>query len=128
VCVGARPPLIAFNLLLDTEEVSTAREIARRIRAASPGGLPGVRAIGLHLDSRRCSEVSVNVVDCERTTLKELVQRVRDEARSLGAGVAETELVGLAPLAAVLDAAAAELALPRLLERQILERRLLEEE
>jgi glutamate formiminotransferase len=128
VCVGARTPLVAFNLLLDTAEVAIAREIARRIRAATTGGLPGVRAIGLYLESRRRAQVSVNVVDCERTTLRALVQRVRDEARSLGAGVAATELVGLAPLAAVLDAAASELALPRLLERQILERRLLEED
>jgi glutamate formiminotransferase len=126
VCVGARMPLVAFNLVLDTAEVETAREIARRIRMATPGGLPGVKAIGLYLESRRCVQVSVNLVDCQRTTLGALVRRVRDEAHDLGARVSTTELVGLAPLGAVLDAAAAELLLPGLEESQILESRLLE--
>ncbi|HUP25283.1 MAG TPA: glutamate formimidoyltransferase [Thermoanaerobaculia bacterium] len=126
VCVGARVPLVAFNVLLDTAEVETAREIARRIRAATPGGLSGVKAIGLYLESRGCAQVSVNLVDCQRTTLGALVRRVRDEARALGARVSTTELVGLAPLGSVLDAAAAELLLPGLEERQILESRLLD--
>jgi glutamate formiminotransferase len=126
VCVGARPPLIAFNLELDTADAAIAREIARRIRATAAGGLPGVQAIGLHLPSRGLAQVSVNVVDPERTTLRDLVRRVRDEAGSLGVEIRGAELVGLAPLGAVLDAAAAELGLRLLPPAQILERRLLE--
>jgi glutamate formiminotransferase len=126
VCVGARPPLVAFNLLLDTGDVAIAREVARRIRATTPGGLPGVQALGLALASRGRSQVSVNVCDCERTSLLMLVRRVRDEAGALGAAVVSSELVGLAPLAAVVDAAAAALDLPALSAGQVLEQRLLE--
>ena len=126
VCVGARTPLVAFNMVLSTDEVATAREIARRIRASTAGGLPGVKAIGLYLESRRRAQVSVNLVDYARTDLGSLVRRVREEASALGTRVEECELVGLAPASAVLGAAAAELALPGLAERQILELRLLE--
>jgi glutamate formiminotransferase len=127
VCVGARTPLVAFNLLLGTGEVAAAREIARRIRASTAGGLPGVKAIGLYLESRGRAQVSVNLVDPAQTDLGALVRRVREEAHGLGTTVDACELVGLAPLAAVLGAAAADLALPGLGEHQILERRLLEE-
>jgi glutamate formiminotransferase len=125
VCVGARWPLVAFNVLLAATEIAAAREIARRIRSATPGGLPGVKAIGLYLESRGCAQVSVNLVDYTRTTLGELMRRIREEARELGARVAGSELVGLAPLGAVLDAAATELELPGLAAGEILEHRLL---
>jgi glutamate formiminotransferase len=93
VLVAARPPLIAFNLDLKTEDVDLAKEIAAEIRE-SEGGLPGVRAIGLRVRGR--AQVSTNVHDHRVTSLREIVERV--ERRAPVAGI---ELVGLAPKAAL---------------------------
>jgi glutamate formiminotransferase / 5-formyltetrahydrofolate cyclo-ligase len=94
VLVGARPPLVAFNLDLATDDVELARRIAATLRE-SGGGLPGVRAIGLFLAGRGCAQVSTNVHDHRAAPLREIVERVRARAE-----IAETELVGLAPEAA----------------------------
>jgi glutamate formiminotransferase len=92
--VTARPPLVAFNVDLATDDVELARAIAADLRE-SGGGLPGVRALGLYLDSRRRAQVSTNVHDHRAAPLAEIVARVRARAP-----VAECELVGLAPAAA----------------------------
>ena len=92
--VTARPPLIAFNLDLDTDDLELARTIAARLRE-SGGGPPGVRAIGLYLPARERAQVSFNVHDYTRAPLALLVEEVRRDAP-----VAEAELVGLAPAAA----------------------------
>ncbi|MEA2481984.1 MAG: glutamate formiminotransferase / 5-formyltetrahydrofolate cyclo-ligase [Thermoleophilaceae bacterium] len=92
--VTARPPLIAFNVDLVTDDVAVARRIAARLRE-SGGGPPGVRAIGLALPSRGRAQVSFNVHDHRAAPLRDLVAAVRQEAE-----VAEAELVGLAPAAA----------------------------
>jgi glutamate formiminotransferase / 5-formyltetrahydrofolate cyclo-ligase len=94
VLVTARPPLIAFNLDLDTGDVELARSIAASLRE-SGGGPPGVRAIGLYLPARGRAQVSFNVHDHRAVPLRLLVEEVRKRAR-----VAEAELVGLAPAAA----------------------------
>ncbi len=120
VCVGARPPLIAFNLWLDGA-LSTARSIAASIRESADGGLPGVRALGLRLASFNLSQVSVNVIDHTATSLPELVERVRGEAAARGARVTRSELIGLTPRAALAGAGAEELMLPALDKRQIIE-------
>jgi glutamate formiminotransferase len=95
VLVTARPPLIAFNVDLDTEDVALAMSIARELRE-SGGGPPGVRAMGLHLPRRRRAQVSFNVHDHRAAPLRELVEAVARRAP-----VAEAELVGLAPRAAL---------------------------
>lgn len=95
VLVTARPPLIAFNVDLDTEDVTLAMAIAAELRE-SGGGLPGVRAIGLHLPHRRRAQVSFNVHDHRAAPLRDLVDAVARRAP-----VAEAELVGLAPRAAL---------------------------
>ena len=92
--VAARPPLIAFNLDLVTDDVEVARRIARGLRERD-GGLPGVRALGLFLPSRGRAQVSTNVHDYKATPLHTIVEAVREQA-----DVAEAELVGLAPEAA----------------------------
>jgi glutamate formiminotransferase len=97
VLVTARPPLIAFNLDLDTDNLNLARAIAARLRE-SGGGLPGVRAIGLYLPARKRAQVSFNVHDHRAVPLRLLVEEVRRDAP-----VAEAELVGLAPAAAFDD-------------------------
>jgi glutamate formiminotransferase len=97
--VTARPPLAAFNVELDSEDVEVARAVAAGLRE-SGGGLPGVRAIGLRLGSGR-GQVSTNVHDPARTGLGEVVERVRALAGPLGARPVEAELVGLIPAAAL---------------------------
>ena len=120
VCVGARPPLVAFNLLLDTDQVAAAKRIAASLRE-SGGGPPGVRALGFVLESRGQAQVSVNLTDCERTSLLDVVQRADELAQAAGVQVVETELVGLAPRRTVPPAGADALRLPGLSARQILE-------
>ena len=92
--VTARPPLVAFNIDLDSDDVELAKDIAAGLREAG-GGPAGVRAIGLYLADRGRAQVSLNVHDPESTPLADLVARVRERA-----SVAEAELVGLAPRAA----------------------------
>lgn len=93
--VAARPPLVAFNLDLATDDVELAREVATAVRE-SGGGLPGVRAIGLQLPGRGRAQVAVNVHDHRAAPLAAVVAAVRARAE-----IAEAELVGLAPRAAL---------------------------
>ncbi len=125
--VGARFFLLAVNARLATSDVTTARAIARAVREAS-GGLPGVRALGLYLESRGCAQVSMNLVDFRRTSLIDLLAKVESEARAHGTEVTATELVGLAPAAALLEPLRLLLRSDALGQRQIVEWRLLEEE
>jgi glutamate formiminotransferase len=99
--VTARPPLAAFNVELDSDDVEIARSVAAGLRE-SGGGLSGVRAIGLLLSSGR-AQVSTNVHDPLAVPLGEVVERVRALAAPLGARPVEAELVGLIPQAALRD-------------------------
>jgi glutamate formiminotransferase/glutamate formiminotransferase/formiminotetrahydrofolate cyclodeaminase len=92
--VTARPPLVAFNIDLASDDVDLARAIAAELRE-SGGGFPGVRALGLHLPARGRAQVSMNVHDHRAAPLAEIVARVQARAP-----IAECELVGLAPAAA----------------------------
>ena len=98
--VGAREPLIAFNVNLDTADVETARVIAGRIRT-SGGGLAALRAIGVRqrdpAGRRILAQVSMNLLDWRRTSLREAFRRVLTEAGAAGAGVVHSEIVGLVP-------------------------------
>jgi glutamate formiminotransferase len=121
--VGARPPLVAYNLDLETDDVAVARDIAAGVRE-SGGGMPGVQAIGLYLPLSGHAQVSMNVLDLERAPLHEVVARVAAEARARGVAVRGGELVGLVP-AAVLDAArAVGASIPGVDETRVLERAL----
>src|SRR3954447_1587594 len=95
--VTARPPLIAFNVELDSSDIELARSIAAEIRE-SGGGLRGVRALGLPLESRGRVQVSMNVHDYKQAPLAAIVERIAARAP-----VAEAELVGLAPAAALAE-------------------------
>jgi glutamate formiminotransferase/glutamate formiminotransferase/formiminotetrahydrofolate cyclodeaminase len=123
VLVGARKPLVAYNLDLATADVDVARAVAAAVRESS-GGLAGVQAIGLLLPRSGRVQVSTNVVDLERTPLHELVEAVTREAQALGVGVAGGELVGLVPQRTLDEATAAGIALPGVDESQVLERRI----
>lgn len=122
VLVGARRPLVAYNVELETGDVGIAREIAERVRE-SAGGMHGVQAIGLYLPSSGRVQVSVNVIDVERAPLHEVVERVRAEAASRGVAVAGGELVGLVPERVLLAARAAGVDLPDVDDSRVLERR-----
>jgi glutamate formiminotransferase / 5-formyltetrahydrofolate cyclo-ligase len=98
--VTARPPLVAFNVELDTSDLDLAKAVAARVREAG-GGLRGVRAIGVMLATRGVAQVSTNVHDPLRVPLREVVEAVRDEVERLGAHVTGAEVVGLVPQAAL---------------------------
>jgi glutamate formiminotransferase len=118
VAVGARPFLVAFNAYLDTDDVGVARAVASEIRERD-GGLPGVKALGLQVAGR--AQVSMNLTDLEVTPIPVALEAVRRSAAERGARVETTELVGLVPLAAILDAARYYLALPELGPEHVLE-------
>ena len=98
-CVGARPFLIAWNINLATDDLELARRIAHRIRESS-GGLPAVQAKGFFIDELGCAQVSMNLLDFARTPLWAAWEAVRAEAAEDGVEIEESELIGLAPLAA----------------------------
>jgi glutamate formiminotransferase len=125
VIVGARRPLIAFNVNLATDDVEIARAIAAVVRERG-GGFPGVRALGLLLPRAGRAQVSMNVEDYEAAALHEIVDRVEDEARTRGVEVAGAELVGLMPAGAAAVAAGAVLRIEGLSRSRVLEVRLLE--
>ena len=124
VLVGARRPLIAFNVNL-RGELETAREVAALIRETG-GGFPGVRALGLDLPSVGLVQVSMNVEDWEAAALHDIVARIEQEALFRGATVVGSELVGLMPAAAAAAAAGAMLRIDGFDSSRVLELRLLE--
>jgi glutamate formiminotransferase / 5-formyltetrahydrofolate cyclo-ligase len=104
VAVGARPFLIAYNVNLETTDSDLAKGIAKRIRESS-GGLPKVQALGLWLEELRCAQVSMNLLDFTVTPLWRVFEEVERLAAAEGVAVRESELIGLSPLAALLDVA-----------------------
>lgn len=121
--IGARPPLIAFNVYLTTDDVSVAKKIARAVRHAS-GGLRYVKALGLSVEGR--AQVSMNLTDYCRTPIHRVMEMIRREAARYGVSVARSELVGLTPQQALLDAALYYLQLDGFLPEQVLESHLTE--
>ncbi len=124
VLVGARSPLIAFNVNLASDDLEAAREIARAVRERD-GGFPGVRALGLRLPRAGHVQVSLNVEDWRASPLHEVVAAVEREASAKGLRVSGSELVGLLPAGAVTAAAAALLGVAGLDRAHVLELRLL---
>jgi glutamate formiminotransferase len=100
VMVGARPPLVAWNVWLPDGALEDARAIAARVREAG-GGLPGVRALGFYLPEAAAAQVSMNLEDIARTPPALAVASVRAEADRLGVATGDSELVGLVPGAAL---------------------------
>ncbi|PYU24872.1 MAG: glutamate formimidoyltransferase [Acidobacteria bacterium] len=96
VAVGARKFLIAYNINLNTPDVSVAKKIARLIRT-SGGGLPHVKAIGVHLKERGLAQVSMNLTDFEQTSVRRVFEVVRLEAERNGCSIHSSEIVGLVP-------------------------------
>jgi glutamate formiminotransferase len=126
VIVGARRPLIAFNVDLETDDVEVARAIAAVVREKG-GGFPGVRALGLFLPRAGRAQVSMNVEDFEAAALHDIVARIDAEASARGVGVSGSELVGLMPAGAAAAAAGALLRIDGFAPSRVLELRLLGE-
>ena len=125
IAIGARPPLIAYNVNLCSTDIDQARSIARTVRHSS-GGLPCVKAIGVELSSRGMVQVAMNLTDYLVTPILTAFQMVKAEAAKRSIDVAGSELIGLAPQAALDQAAAASLQLARFDSSQVLETRIAE--
>ena len=102
--VGARRPLIAFNIQLSTTDVALARRIATQVRERD-GGLPGVQALGIDLASQGCSQLSMNILDHDRTPLWRVWETVELLAQKERVSMLDSELIGLAPVRALTDVA-----------------------
>ena len=123
VIVGARKILIAYNINLKSEDLELAQKIARQIRTSS-GGLPGVKALGLPLESRGLVQISMNLTDFEQTPPHRVFQEVSRLATALGVEVAESELIGLMPRKAVELAFAHHLKLNDFHAQRVIENRI----
>ena len=120
VVVGARPPLIAFNIELDTADLGLAKRIAKEIRESS-GGLPGVQALGFALTDPPRAQVSLNLLDHTVTSLAQVWDAVAVRAAAAGVGILRGELIGLLPLDAALGVTAASLRLDPFSRAQVIE-------
>jgi glutamate formiminotransferase len=127
VLIGARAPLIAFNVDLDGDDLEGAKEIAGAVRERD-GGFPGVRALGLRLPQAGHVQVSLNVENWRKSPLHEVVAAVQREATARGIRVTGSELVGLLPAGAAVAAAGSLLGVAGLDPSHVLELRLLTDE
>lgn len=123
--IGVRKLLIAYNIYLNTSDVSVAREIARTIRASS-GGLPHVKAIGVEMKSRGLAQVSINLTDFEQTSPRRVFEAVRQEAQKRGCRITSSEIIGLVPRQAIDFSSVSDLLLDNFSAARILENRLQE--
>jgi glutamate formiminotransferase/formiminotetrahydrofolate cyclodeaminase len=119
--IGARAPLVAFNVYLSTDDVAIAQNIARAVRHSS-GGLRFVKALGMLVEGQ--AQVSMNLTDFTRTPIARVVEMIRREANRYGVYVVNSELVGLIPQAALVDAAQWYLQLDHFSPDQVLENRI----
>lgn len=122
--VGARRPLIAFNINLSTDDIEVAKKIARAVRESS-GGLAAVQAMGVKSESGK-AQVSMNLVDFTQTPVQRAFEVVKEEAAHYGVTILESEVVGLLPLEAIVDVARHYLRLRDFTREQILETHLME--
>jgi glutamate formiminotransferase len=123
--IGARMPLIAYNINLATSDLEVAKRIAKAIRHSS-GGFRFVKAMGVMLEQRKLAQISINMTDFKKTPLHRVFETVRSEAERNGVGVVGSEIVGLVPAEALMDAADHFLRLENFSPSQVLERKLRE--
>ncbi len=123
--VGARKPLVAYNVNLSTSDVEIAKKIAANIRQKS-GGLKNVKALGIYIDDRQIAQITMNLVDVYQTPIYRVQELIKIEAARYGVYITDCEIVGLTPVEALLDAARYYLQLDGFDSEQVLENRLLE--
>ena len=124
VAVGARPPLIAYNLNLDTDDVEIAKDIAVAVREKD-GGYKFVKAMGFMLEDKGIAQVSMNLTDFTVTPIHVITEAVKREAEKRGVRVTEAELIGLCPLKALTDSAAYYLGITGFDDAQVIENNIL---
>jgi glutamate formiminotransferase len=121
--IGARMPLIAFNVNLKSKDLKIAKDIAKKIRASN-GGLPKLKALGFDLPAKGVVQVSMNLTDYTVTPISKVFETVKKEAEERGVEIEESEVIGLIPLDAVCDLAAKYLKIGSFSSNQVLERRI----
>ncbi|MGB9813042.1 MAG: glutamate formimidoyltransferase [Thermovenabulum sp.] len=127
VAVGARMPLIAYNVNLNTSDINIAKNIAKVIRESS-GGLKNVKAIGVMLEDRQIAQVSMNLTNYEQTAIYRVFELIKIEAKRYGVEIIGSEIVGITPMKALIDTAKYYLRLENFNEeKQILENYLISE-
>lgn len=123
--IGARMPLVAYNVNLGTDRLEIASSIAKKVRHLN-GGLRYCKALGIELKERGMVQVSMNLTDSSQTAIYRVFEMIRFEARRYGVNVVGSEIVGLVPMEALIDAAAYYLGLEDFSLEQVLETRLME--
>lgn len=125
VAVGARMPLVAYNINLNTNNIEIANSIAKKIRFIG-GGLRYCKAMGVELTDRGIVQVSINMTDYTKTALYRAMEMVRFEARRYGVSIVGSEIIGLVPMEALIDTASYYLGLEDFSMQQVLEARIME--
>jgi glutamate formiminotransferase len=123
--VGARFPLVAYNINLKTEDITVAKEIAKKVRFKD-GGFPHVRAMAVDLKEKRMVQVSMNLTNYRVTNIPKVFEFIREEALKRGMEIAESEIVGLIPSGVLEGMARSYLKYPEFSIRQVIEQRILE--
>jgi glutamate formiminotransferase len=123
--VGARMPLVAFNVNLDTNDLAIANNIAKKVRYIS-GGLPYCKGLGVELKERGIVQVSMNMTDYTKTALYRSFELIKKEAKKYGVNVAGSEIIGLVPMEALMDTAVYYLGIENFSMEQVLEARIME--
>lgn len=123
--VGARMPLVAFNVNLDSKNLEFANQIARNVRHIS-GGLRYCKGIGIELKDRGIVQVSMNMTDYSKTALYRVFELIRMEARRYGVNIVGSEIIGLVPMEALIDTAVYYLGVENFSMDQVLEKRIME--
>ncbi len=123
--IGARMPLVAFNVNLGTDRLEIAESIARKVRHLS-GGFRYCKALGIELKDRGMVQVSMNLTNTSKTSIYRVLEMIRVEARRYGVNVVGSEIVGLVPMEALIDSAAYYLRLEGFSMKQVIEARMME--
>lgn len=123
--IGARMPLVAFNVNLNTRHIDIANQIAKKVRHIS-GGLRYCKGIGIELKDRGIVQVSLNMTDYTQTALYRVFELIRIEAQRYGVNVIDSEIIGLVPMEALIDCASYYLGLEDFTMAQVLEARIYE--
>jgi glutamate formiminotransferase len=123
--VGARMPLVAFNVNLDTNNLTIANDIAKKVRYIS-GGLPYCKGIGVELKERGIVQVSMNMTDYTKTALYRSFELIKIEAKKYGVNIVGSEIIGLVPMEALIDTAVYFLGIENFSMEQVLESRIME--
>jgi glutamate formiminotransferase len=123
--VGARFPLVAYNVNLETKDLTVAKEIAKKVRFKD-GGFPHVRAMAVDLKEKGMVQVSMNLINYRVTNIPKVFEFIREEALKRGVKIGESEVIGLIPLGVLEGIAQSYLKCPEFSVRQVIEQRILE--